>query len=77
MLCLQALHYFLFFSGLMYSEIRGILALKMYIDAQKCVLKSFRPENEKNLSLYHGMLLMLWNLKININGRDLYQNTSL
>ena len=56
MLCLQALHYFLFFSGLMYSEIRGILALKMYNDAQRCVLKSFRPNNEKNLSLYHGML---------------------
>ena len=48
---------FVIFSGLMYSEIRGILALKMYNDAQRCVLKSFRPNNEKNLSLYHGMLL--------------------
>ena len=54
--CYACKHCTIFFSGLMYSEIRGILALKMYNDAQRYVLKSFLPNNEKNLTLYHGML---------------------
>ena len=53
----DSVYYLVFFSGLMYSEIRGILALKMHNGAKRCVLTRFRPNTVKTLSLYQGIFL--------------------
>ena len=50
-----------FFSGLMYSEIRGILALKMHNGAKRCVLTRFRSKTVKTLKFLTRYVFMQCN----------------